>query len=62
MQETHLSSNNKSYKQYHFIMFESKSRGVAIFIKNTVLFDIHIYTKTRRVGFLYFRALYRAER
>lgn len=47
LQETHFSSNNhpkyfdKAYKHYHFTTFESKSRGVAIFIKNTVLFDIH---------------------
>lgn len=50
LQETHFSeSNHLSYfdrlnKQHFFTTYDSRSRGVAIFIKNSVLLDVqHMY-------------------
>lgn len=46
LQETHFSSVShpnffdKSYKLHYFTTFESKTRGVAIFIRNNILFDV----------------------
>lgn len=47
LQETHFSTHNhpsfldKSFKQCYFVTYESKSRGVAILIKTSVMFDVH---------------------
>lgn len=50
IQETNFSSTShpnffdKSYKQHYFTTFESKARGVTIFIRNNILFDVkHVY-------------------
>ena len=46
LQETHFASSNhpkyfnKTYNQAYFTTFDNKTRGVAIFIRNTVVFDI----------------------
>lgn len=51
MQETHFSSSNhpnyfdKTYNQFYYTTFHNKTRGVAIFIRNTIILD-KIYTKT----------------
>lgn len=45
MQETHFSTSNhpqyfdKSFNQFHYTTFSNKSRGVAIFIKNSIIFE-----------------------
>lgn len=47
LQETHFSSQNhplyfdKTFQQGYYTTYESKTRGVAIFIKNSVMFDVH---------------------
>lgn len=50
IQETHFSTANhplyfdKTYNQHYFTTYANKSRGVAIFIRNSIIFDIqHIY-------------------
>lgn len=50
LQETNFSSTShpnffdKSYKLHYFTTFESKARGVAIFIRNNILFVVkHVY-------------------
>lgn len=46
LQEMHFSTHNhpsyldKSFKQGYFTTYESRSRGVAILIKNLVMFDV----------------------
>lgn len=46
LQETHFSTTNhpqyfdKTYSQFYYTTFSSKARGVAIFIRNSIVFDI----------------------
>lgn len=50
LQETHFSSSrhsnyfDKTYNQFYYTTYNNKTRGVAIFILNTIIFDSqHIY-------------------
>lgn len=46
LQETHFSTSNhpqyfnKTYSQFHYTTFSNKSHGVAIFIRNFIIFYI----------------------
>ena len=53
VQETHFSAANhpqyfdKSFNQFHYTTYANKSRGVAIFIRNNIIFEIqNIYKDT----------------
>lgn len=46
LQETHFADSNhpnyfdKTYNQFYYTTFQNKTRGVAIFIRNTIVLDI----------------------
>ena len=46
LQETHFAANNhpkyfdRTYSQLHYTTFTNKTRGVAIFVRNSIIFDV----------------------
>lgn len=58
MQETHFSSTNhpkyfdKTYSQSYYTTFHNKTHGVAIFIRNSIIFDIHNVFKDTNSRFI----------